>query len=71
MSTLSLNFNVTLVLAANELTLIRSALGGRMKEEQFAAAKCLDNMLAEQLIGQFRNKSGEIEKLANNLKVNM
>lgn len=64
---LNLNFTVELNLTPQEFTLVRAALGGRLKAGQDKVAKALDDKLSEQLVTQMRSRVREVEKLAENM----
>lgn len=58
----------TLTLTPRKLTLIRAALGGRLKEADLEEAQELDRELAEQTVKETRTRLTQTDKLANNLK---
>jgi len=58
----------TLKITSRELTLIRAALGNRLKPEQFNEASTLDRDLAERTVQESKNRLTETAKLEKNLK---
>ncbi len=50
-----------------ELTLIRAALSGRLRDDQKEEAKKLEIDLAEQTLRETRHRLGEADKLERNI----
>ena len=52
---------------ARELTLIRAALGDRLREDQYEEAEALDTALAKRVVAETKNKLDAVGKLERNL----